>query len=158
MSEDNKLEQMAESLAEQLQAGHRSRMNMNNVLFHEVQPDESFLPKKEQIQEPLEETQGPMRSADSTVPESYLNYAAQLLEQMRGVYSTSWDSCSNGNTWHGGHNHFYNPCSGADVAPQNHNCPVYDNLHILHQAAAVQEPQLRIMMIAHIIYKKFRTS
>ena len=62
---------------------------------------------------------------ESSMPDSYFNYAAQLLEQMRGVYSTSWDSCSNGSTWHGGHNHFYNPCSGADVPP-SHQCPTYD--------------------------------
>lgn len=52
------------------------------------------------------------------VPESYLNYAAQLLEQMRGVYGSSWDNCSCGSSWHGGHNHFYDPCSGAVLRRQ----------------------------------------
>ena len=133
-AESTRQETAVETLAEQLQAGHRSRMNgtllqglnMNNVQFHEVLPDSSF------AAQPLEQT-APADSAVRTVepvtseamPENYLNYAAQLLEQMRGVYSTSWDSCSNGSTWHGGHNHFYNPCSGADVPP-SHQCPTYD--------------------------------
>ena len=47
MSEDQKISMAAETLAEQLQAGHRSRMNKNQILFHEVQPDESYLHKKE---------------------------------------------------------------------------------------------------------------
>ena len=128
MSEEKKLEMAAETLAEQLQAGHRSRMNMNNILFHEVQPDEAYVIKAEaeKIKEEQQKTEEPMRTADSAIPESYLNYAAQLLEQMRSVYSTSWDSCSNGSTWHGGHNHFYHPCSGADVVSSSHPCPVYD--------------------------------
>lgn len=130
-----------ETLTEQLQAGHRSRMNgtmlqglnPNNVQFHEVLPDPSYenqLSELQAIQEqPAIREEISSRNAEPSVsggmPESYFNYAAQLLEQMRGVYSSSWDSCSNGSSWHGGHNHFYNPCSGADVPP-NHNCPVYD--------------------------------
>ena len=132
MSEDKKTELTAETLAEQLQAGHRSRMNMDQVLFYEVQPDAAYLSehlseRKSEAESAKEEAkEDVMRSTEATMPESYLHYAAQLLEHMRGVYSTSWDSCSNGSTWHGGHNHFYNPCSGADVIPPNHNCPVYD--------------------------------
>lgn len=138
MSEEYKLD-TADPLAEQLQAGHRSRMNgsvlqglqNNNVQFHEVMPDASYLETVQQAEEPrMSAVEENPRSAESnasaTMPESYLNYAAQLLEQMRGVYSTSWDSCANGSTWHGGHNHFYNPCSGADVTPPSHNCPTYD--------------------------------
>lgn len=122
--EDNQPESTAETLTDLLQAGHRSRMNgtvlqglnMNNVQFHQVMPDESC----ESCQN-MQET----NNTEPSMPESYLNYAAQLLEQMRGVYSTSWDNCANGTTWHGGHNHFYNPCSGADVPPSQ-SCPVYD--------------------------------
>ena len=129
MSEDQKISMAAETLAEQLQAGHRSRLNKSDILFHEVQPDEAYLNKvyveQSKSEHEIEEADA-MRSAEQVIPDSYLNYAAQLLEQMRGVYSTSWDSYSNGSTWHGGHNHFYNPCSGADVVPSSHNCPVYD--------------------------------
>ena len=141
MSEDQKLSTTAETLAEQLQAGHRSRLNKSDVLFHEVQPDETYLNKvyAEQTKpEQKVEESDTMRSAEQVIPDSYLNYAAQLLEQMRGVYSTSWDSCSNGNTWHGGHNHFYNPCSGADVVQSSHNCPVYD---CTNQCGCNQPPQ-----------------
>ena len=135
-SESMKQENTTESLAEQLQAGHRSRMNgnlqqglnMNNIQFYEVTPDAAY-----QMQTTNDTCMNVSdmadRIAESTIsdamPESYLNYAAQLLEQMRSVYSSSWDSCANGGTWHGGHNHFYNPCSGADVPP-SHSCPVYD--------------------------------
>ncbi len=141
MSEETKTvgESGTESLAEQLQAGHRSRMSsnmmqgmhLNQVQFHEVMPDETFLNTNQFSAQPAQEREvtAPAAQEESRaaaiMPESYLNYAAQLLEQMRGVYSTSWDSCSNGGTWHGGHNHFYNPCSGADVPP-SHNYPVYD--------------------------------
>lgn len=121
-------------LAEQLQAGHRSRINgamiqgmtAGNIQFHEVMPNDNYKasePLKESLSaEPEEYT---MRGEEPSIPESYLNYAAQLLEQMRGVYSSSWDSCSNGGSWHGGHNHFYNPCGGTDMPP-SHNCPVND--------------------------------
>ena len=143
MSEETKTigENTADSLAEQLQAGHRSRISggmmqglgMGQVQFHEVLPDETFLnttqystqPTQEREFAPAQTLQEDAFTATPTVPESYLNYAAQLLEQMRGVYSTSWDNCSNGGTWHGGHNHFYNPCGGADMPP-SHNCPIYD--------------------------------
>ena len=156
MSEEKNMDMVAETLAEQLQAGHRSRMNMNNVLFHEVQPDESYVMKaeaekaeqnKEEEGAASDTMQKPMRSQDTMMPESYLNYAAQLLEQMRGVYSTSWDSCSNGSIWHGGHNHFYNPCSGADVvSPQSHNCPTYD---CSNQCGCASSPQPAPYPAAH---------
>lgn len=162
MSEETKtmgglsLESAAETLAEQLQAGHRSRVNgtmlqgmqMNNVQFHEVMPDEAFInsagpmgnPVSNQMQEERQEAvQEPVRGAEQVMPESYLNYAAQLLEQMRGVYSSSWDNCSSGSTWHGGHNHFYNPCSGADLPP-SHGCPVYDCTNTCGCNAAVAQP------------------
>jgi len=130
--ENTGTESTKDLLAEQLQAGHRSRMNgammqglgTGNVQFHEVLPDEAY------VKQSPEETDTAVAAdtsatRESSMPDSYFNYAAQLLEQMRGVYSTSWDSCSNGSTWHGGHNHFYNPCSGADVPP-SHQCPTYD--------------------------------
>lgn len=132
IAQPGSLESVAETLAEQLQAGHRSRLNgttlqgirLNNVQFHEVLPDATYSNAPQESEEPqaiVEQN----RSTDAIMPEAYLNYAAQLLEQMRGVYSTSWDTCSNGGTWHGGHNHFYNPCNGVDVPP-TYGCPTYD--------------------------------
>ena len=39
-----------------------------------------------------------------------------------------WDNCGcGGNSWHGGHNHFYDPCSGADAAP-----PIAEQLLVGH--------------------------
>lgn len=127
------LESTAETLTEQLQAGHRSRMNgaalqgirLNNVQFHEVMPDVTYLQTAQEQNKDTQTTTEQSRTVENGMPEAYLNYAAQLLEQMRGVYSTSWDNCSNGGTWHGGHNHFYNPCGGAEVPPIS-GCPTYD--------------------------------
>ncbi len=126
MSDESKVSK--EDILEQLQAGHRARIDgsmlqsLNNdaVQFHEVMPDQTMVNRDRSV--PQMEAQ-----PEQAVPESYLNYAAQLLEQMRGVYASSWENCgcsSNGG-WHGGHNHFYDPCSGADVPPMS-NCPVYD--------------------------------
>lgn len=133
MNEETKLDTQPD-LAELLEAGHRSRMNgtmmqgltTGNVKFHEIMPDDTASAAAHETNDCLTTLKdSPTRSTDDYRPESYLQYAAQLLEQMRGVYSTSWDNCSNGNSWNGGYNHFYNPCSGADI-PQSHNCPVYD--------------------------------
>ncbi len=120
MSDESKVSR--DDILDQLQAGHRARidgqmlqnLNKDAVQFHEVMPDRNAA-------QPAEE------QPEQTMPESYLNYAAQLLEQMRGVYASSWENCGCGSTssWHGGHNHFYDPCSGADNPPQS-NCPVYD--------------------------------
>ncbi len=117
MSDESKVTK--EDIMEQLQAGHRARLdgsvlqnfNKDSVQFREVVPNR-----------PMQMPQPPQPG----VPESYLNYAAQLLEQMRGVYGSSWDNCSCGSSWHGGHNHFYDPCSGADATPPSCGCPVFD--------------------------------
>ena len=111
---------------EQLQAGHRARLdgsilqnfNKDSVQFREVLPNRP----PQRPQQPQQQPQQPQQQ----IPESYLNYAAQLLEQMRGVYGSSWDNCGCGSSWHGGHNHFYDPCSGADAAPPSCGCPVFD--------------------------------
>lgn len=116
MSEESKVTR--EDIMEQLQAGHRARldggflqnMNKDTVQFREVLPNRPTQPQGKQ----------------SRMPENYLNYAAQLLEQMRGVYGCSWDDACNGSVWHGGHNHFYDPCSGADSAPPSCGCPNFD--------------------------------
>lgn len=115
MSEESKVTR--EDIMEQLQAGHRARLdgsflqnlNKDAVQFREV------LPNRPPQQPPM---QG--------IPESYLHYAQQLLEQMRGVYASSWENCGCGSSWHGGHNHFYDPCSGAEAAPPSYGCPMYD--------------------------------
>lgn len=121
MSEESKVTR--EDIMEQLQAGHRARLDgsvlqnfsKDTVQFREVTPHRPV-----QMPEPPQ----------PGVPESYLNYAAQLLEQMRGVYASSWDSsgshCNSScdGSWHGGHNHFFDPCSGADAAPPS--CPSFD--------------------------------
>ena len=130
LSEDN-----SQTLADQLQAGHRSRISgammqglqQNQVQFHEVMPEEACAKQPDSA---------------SSMPESYLNYAAALLEQMRGVYSTSWDSCNNGSSWHGGHHHFYNPCSGADVPPPKYGCPISD---CTNQCGCGNKPQTGTM-------------
>ena len=128
MSEESKVTQA--DIMEQLQAGHRARVdgsmlqnfNKDAVQFREVVPNRSA-----QQAQPMQMPEPPQPG----VPESYLNYAAQLLEQMRGVYASSWDSsgsnCSSScdGSWHGGHNHFFDPCSGADVAPTP-SCPPFD--------------------------------
>lgn len=121
MSDESKVTR--EDIMEQLQAGHRARLdgsilqnlNKDSVQFCEVLPNRPA----QRPQQPQQAQQSPQ------IPESYLNYAAQLLEQMRGVYGSSWDNCNCGSSWHGGHNHFYDPCSGADVAPSC-GCPVFD--------------------------------
>lgn len=120
MNEESKVTR--EDIMEQLQAGHRARLdggflqnfNKDSVQFREVLPNR-----------PQQQPQPP-QPPQQNMPESYLNYAAQLLEQMRGVYGSSWDNCGCSSTWHGGHNHFYDPCSGADAAPASCGCPVYD--------------------------------
>ncbi len=92
--------------------------NKDSVQFREVLPNRP----PQRPQQPQQQPQQPQQQ----IPESYLNYAAQLLEQMRGVYGSSWDNCGCGSSWHGGHNHFYDPCSGADAAPPSCGCPVFD--------------------------------
>ncbi len=128
MSDESKVSK--DDILEQLQAGHRARidgsmlqsLNKDAVQFQEVMPDQAVVSQMGVNPEANRAAQ-----PEAAVPESYLNYAAQLLEQMRGVYASSWDNCSCGSngSWHGGHNHFYDPCSGADVPPVS-NCPVYD--------------------------------
>lgn len=132
MSDENHVTK--EDLMEQLQAGHRARLdgtllqtlskdtpNRDSVQFHQVMPNggASYQPAQQQAIQTEPKTEA--------IPESYLNYAAQLLEQMRSVYASSWDNCSCGSSpsWSGGHNHFYDPCSGADNPPTS-SCPVYD--------------------------------
>lgn len=128
MSEESKVTR--EDIMEQLQAGHRARLdgsmlqnfNKDAVQFREVVPNRPTQPAQ-----PMQMPEPPQPG----VPESYLNYAAQLLEQMRGVYASSWDntgsSCTSScdSSWHGGHNHFFDPCSGADVMPTP-SCPPFD--------------------------------
>ena len=124
MSDESKVTR--EDIMEQLQAGHRARLdgsilqnfNKDSVQFREVLPNRP----PQRPQQPQQQPQQPQQQ----IPESYLNYAAQLLEQMRGVYGSSWDNCGCGSSWHGGHNHFYDPCSGADAAPPSCGCPVFD--------------------------------
>lgn len=122
MSDESKVSKS--DIYEQLQAGHRARIegamlenwNKDAVQFQEVKPDGA------QAEQPQtrEET-------ETSQPESYRTYASKLLEEMRGVYASSWEDCSCGSTpsWKGGHNHFYDPCSGADT-PASSGCPVYD--------------------------------
>ncbi len=112
-------------ILEQLQAGHRARIdgamlenwNKEAVVFQQVTPEDTG------TSEPAQ----PVENMESTQPESYRSYASRLLEEMRGVYASSWDECSCGSNpaWKGGHNHFYDPCSGADNPPAS-ECPVYD--------------------------------
>ena len=123
MSDESKVTH--EDIMEQLQAGHRARLegsmlqnfNKDSVQFQEVMPNRA----------PQQQAQQTKQPQANPMPDSYLNYAAQLLEQMRGVYASSWDNCSCGSSpaWHGGHNHFYDPCSGADVPPMS-SCPNFD--------------------------------
>ena len=118
MNEESKVSR--DDILDQMQAGHRARLdgqmlqNLKNeaVQFHEVMPERSL----------QEES-----AMESSMPESYLNYAAQLLEQLRGVYASSWESCgcSSKPSWNGGYNHFYDPCSGADNPPPN-PCQPFD--------------------------------
>ena len=138
MSDDNNLSK--EDIMEQLQAGHRARLdgsmlqnwNKDTVQFHEVMPGvtNQSVPSQNGANRGTASQQPQNMQAETqaqAIPENYLNYAAQLLEQMRSVYASSWDNCSCGSTpsWSGGHNHFYDPCSGADNPPSS-SCPVYD--------------------------------
>lgn len=123
MSDESKITK--EDILEQMQAGHRARLdgsilqnlgNKDAVQFREVMPNR-----------PQQQPQTAQAPQQQGIPASYLNYAEQLLEQMRGVYASSWDNCGcGGNSWHGGHNHFYDPCSGADAAPPSSSCPNFD--------------------------------
>ena len=127
MSDESKVTR--EDIMEQMQAGHRARidgttlqnLNKDSVQFHEV------MPNRGQYQQPIQPQAAKQPQQEQNMPESYLNYAAQLLEQMRGVYASSWENCECGSSpaWHGGHNHFYDPCSGAANPPVS-SCPVYD--------------------------------
>ncbi len=72
---------------------HRARLdgsilqNLSNkdaVQFREVMPNRPPQPQT---------AQAPQQQG---IPASYLNYAEQLLEQMRGVYASSWDNCGCG--------------------------------------------------------------
>ena len=108
-----------EELLEQLQAEHQARLDntaqkgqTGDYRTVQYQDLASNAPEKK------------ITPPQPNVPESYLNYAAQLLEQMRSVYGSSWNNCSCGSHWHGGYQHFYDPCSGADVPPPS--CPPPD--------------------------------
>ena len=122
MSDESKVSKA--DILEQMQAGHRARIdgamlenwNKDAVLFQQIVPEAAAITEAEPQPEP-----------ENQQPDSYRSYASKLLEEMRGVYASSWDDCSCGSSpsWKGGHNHFYDPCSGADNPPPS-DCPVYD--------------------------------
>ena len=122
MSDESKVSKA--DILEQMQAGHRARIdgamlenwNKDAVLFQQIVPEAAAITEAEPQPEP-----------EIQQPDSYRSYASKLLEEMRGVYASSWDDCSCGSSpsWKGGHNHFYDPCSGADNPPPS-DCPVYD--------------------------------
>lgn len=128
----NANQETQENRMEQLQASHRARLdgsilhnlNKDSVQFQEILPNCDRAPKKQVNQQPKQT----ITDAVTPQPNSYLNYATQLLEQMRGVYASSWDPCSCGSApgWYGGYNHFYDPCSGTTDIPPVNNCPPFD--------------------------------
>ena len=122
MSDESKVSKA--DILEQMQAGHRARIdgsmlenwNKDAVQFQQVVAEGASA--GETVQQP---------ECETSQPDSYRSYASKLLEEMRGVYASSWEDCSCGSSpaWKGGHNHFYDPCSGADNPPPS-SCPVYD--------------------------------
>ena len=122
MSDESKVSKS--DILEQMQAGHRARIdgsmlenwNKDAVQFQQVVPGGASAGETEQ-----------QPDCENSQPDSYRTYASKLLEEMRGVYASSWEDCSCGSSpaWKGGHNHFYDPCSGADNPPPS-SCPVYD--------------------------------
>ena len=83
MSDESKVTR--EDIMEQLQAGHRARLdgsilqnfNKDSVQFRQVLPNR-----------PTQRPQQPQQPQQQ-IPESYLNYAAQLLEQECGVFTAA---------------------------------------------------------------------